>query len=44
MLSRGYSGTLPGLRTTTASIGKWLVAASLPVVAWGVAVAAWMLR
>jgi cobalt/nickel transport system permease protein len=44
MLSRGYSGTLPGLRTTTASMSNWLVAASLPVVAWGVAVAAWMLR
>lgn len=43
MLSRGYAGVLPGLRTTTATVRDWMLASSLPVVAAAVAVTAWVL-
>jgi cobalt/nickel transport system permease protein len=44
MLSRGYTGTLPGLRTATSTTRDWLVAGSLPLVAWIVATTAWIVR
>jgi cobalt/nickel transport system permease protein len=44
MLSRGYSGTLPGLQTTPATLRHWLSAGTLPLVAWIVAVTAWVVR
>jgi cobalt/nickel transport system permease protein len=44
MLSRGYTGSLPGLRATPATLRHWVVASTLPIVAWTVALTAWALR
>ncbi len=44
MLSRGYSGTLPGLAPPPASAGDWSRALLLPAAAALVALAAWLLR
>lgn len=44
MVSRGYTGVLPGLRTTAATVRDWMLASSLPLVAAAVAVTAWLLR
>jgi cobalt/nickel transport system permease protein len=41
MLSRGYTGSLPGLRQPTTTHRHWLIASSLPLIAAVAALTAW---
>lgn len=41
MLSRNYTGSLPGVRARAATAREWVASLAVPAVAGGVAVAAW---
>lgn len=44
MLSRGYTGTMPDVHDVRADRAQWTTAATLPLLALAVAVAAWAVR
>jgi cobalt/nickel transport system permease protein len=44
MLSRGYSGSMPGLRHRDATVGDWALSLVLPLVAVVAALSAWGMR